>query len=168
MARKRTFFIWLLYALLTGLFLLLQNWLLDRLSLWGAHPFIVPFLAVLPATVQRSRGSLLFAFVFGLFCDIAAPAFLPCFYCFIFPALAFLSGLLSRRVIMPGFVCSFIVCCASLACIDLCHTLYLLYRDSTTLLSALRLSGAELAVSAMCLPVVYLAYHRLHRFVAAS
>ena len=75
---------------------------------------------------------------------------------------------MSRRVIMPGFVCSFIVCCGSLACIDLCHTLYLLYRDSTTLSSALRLSGAELAVSAMCLPVVYLAYHRLHRFVAAS
>lgn len=90
---------------------------------WGVHPFLLPAIAVIPATLERNEQALLYAVFFGLVCDLLSPvAGLPCFY-----ALAFLLGaaaawLLSGQVIMAGMVCSLV---ATGVCMLLCGLLHM-------------------------------------------
>ena len=168
MSRRRAVIIWVLYSLCAVFFLLLQNWLFKRIVIWGIHPVILPFLAVLPAITQKWKQSVVYAFLLGLFFDITAPVFLPCFYCIILPVLAFFANLISQRIIMSYFVCATITCGASLLCIDFCHTLFVLYTGKALLLDALLLCGREFLLSMMVFPVLLFAYSNLRRFIATS
>lgn len=165
---RRTVIIWILYSLCAAFFLLIQSWLLDRIVIWGVHPFIIPFLGVLPAAVEKRRNALIYAFVLGLFCDISMPVFLPCFYCIVFPLLAFLTNLVARRLITSKLLCCALTCGGSLLCVDLFHTLHIVYQGHGSLWGALLLSGKEIALSLVVLPLILLAYTNLRRFISNS
>lgn len=168
MSRRRTIIIWILYGFCAALFLLLQSWLLNRIVIWDVHPFIIPFLGVLPATVEGRRNALIYAFFLGLFCDIVMPVFLPCFYCIVLPLLALFANFTTRRLIRSRFICGVLTCGGALLCVDLLHTLYILYQGYGTLWDALLLSGKEIAASLLVLPFVLLAYGNLRRFISNS
>ena len=86
MTRRAVVQKWILYSLCALALVLVQSLLLVRVQVWGVHPFLLPAIAVIPVTLERDEGALLFSVFFGLACDLLTPvAGLPCFY-----ALAFL------------------------------------------------------------------------------
>lgn len=90
MTRRVILLKWILYCLCALALALLQGLVLVHVRVWGVHPFLLPAIAVIPATLERNEQALLYAVFFGLVCDLLSPvAGLPCFY-----ALAFL---LARR-----------------------------------------------------------------------
>ena len=122
MTRRAILLKWILYCLCALALALLQGLVLVYVRVWGVHPFLLPAIAVIPATLERNEQALLYAVFFGLVCDLLSPvAGLPCFY-----ALAFLLGaaaawLLSGQVIMAGVVCSLVV---TGVCMLLCGLLH--------------------------------------------
>jgi len=165
MARRLVLLRWLLYGLCAAAFLLLQSWLLDHIVIWGVHPFIVPFLAVIPATLEKPKEALIYTFVLGLFCDVVCPGLFSPFYCFLYPLVAWLSSLISRRTVMPGFFCSVIVGNIALAGTDLINSLLLLFRQTATFGGVLLFSAKEIFLSLLMIPLTHYLFTRIHRLV---
>ena len=98
---------WILYCLCALVLLAVQDLILVRIRIGGVHPFLLPALAVIPVTLERSGQSLLYALFFGLACDLLMPTgVFVCFYCLVFLAAAVIAQLLSGQVIVAGFFCS--------------------------------------------------------------
>ena len=108
---------WILYCLCALVLLAVQDLILVRIRIGGVHPFLLPALAVIPVTLERSGQSLLYALFFGLACDLLMPTgVFVCFYCLVFLAAAVIAQLLSGQVIVAGFFCwqrtPWACCCA--------------------------------------------------------
>ena len=148
MTRRAVVQKWILYSLCALALVLVQSLLLVRVQVWGVHPFLLPAIAVIPVTLERDEGALLFSVFFGLACDLLTPvAGLPCFY-----ALAFLLGaaaawLLSGQVIMAGVVCSLVVTGVCMLLCGLLHMAVLAGHSGAGLTAAGLLLGRELLVS---------------------
>ena len=165
MTRRAVFFKWLLYALAAAAIVLLQNLVLTHLNIAGVHPFLLPAVAAVPATREPRRESVLFAFAFGLLCDLAIPASFPCLYAVSFLLIALLSGLVARRLVNPGLVCSLTVSAAAMLVTDLLRILTISGASGFHLSAALLLKLHELAVTVIFFPAVhvldYLVYRRM-------
>ena len=140
MTRRAILLKWILYCLCALALALLQGLVLVYVRVWGVHPFLLPAIAVIPATLERNEQ--------GLVCDLLSPvAGLPCFY-----ALAFLLGaaaawLLSGQVIMAGVVCSLVVTGVCMLLCGLLHMAVLAGHSGAGLTAAGLLLGRELLVS---------------------
>lgn len=147
MTRRAVAAKWILYCLCAAALVLAQELLLVHLRLWGVHPFLLPAIAVIPVTLERSEQALIYAVFFGLVCDLLTPVQgLPCFY-----ALAFLLGaaaawLLSGQLIAAGLVCSLTVTAAATVLCGLLHLL-VLSGQGHAVSAGFLLLGKELAVS---------------------
>ena len=107
MTRRATAIKWICYCLGALVLALVQSAVLVHVRIWGVHPFILPAIAVIPATLERSEQGLLYGAFFGLVCDLLTPvAGMPCFYFLVFLLGAAAAWLLSGQVIMAGVVCS--------------------------------------------------------------
>ena len=143
MTRRAILLKWILYCLCALALALLQGLVLVYVRVWGVHPFLLPAIAVIPATLERNEQALLYAVFFGLACDLLSPvAGLPCFY-----ALAFLLGaaaawLLSGQVIMAGVVCSLVVTGVCMLLCGLLHMAVLAGHSGAGLTAAGLLLGA--------------------------
>lgn len=110
MTRRAVVRKWILYCLCALLLVLVQNMVLVYVRIGGVHPFLLPALALLPVTLERSGQSLLYALFFGLACDLLIPSgVFVCFYCLTFFIAAILARLLSGQVIAAGLFCSLTV-----------------------------------------------------------
>ena len=162
MTRRATAIKWICYCLGALVLVLVQSAVLVHVRIWGVHPFILPAIAVIPATLERNEQALLYAVFFGLACDLLSPvAGLPCFY-----ALAFLLGaaaawLLSGQVIMAGVVCSLVVTGVCMLLCGLLHMAVLAGHHGATAGATLSLLGRELILSLPCA----VAAHPLFRWV---
>lgn len=145
MTRRAILLKWILYCLCALALALLQGLVLVYVRVWGVHPFLLPAIAVIPATLEHNEQALLYAVFFGLACDLLSPvAGLPCFY-----ALAFLLGaaaawLLSGQVIMAGVVCSLVVTGVCMLLCGLLHMAVLAGHSGAGLTAAGLLLGREL------------------------
>ena len=148
MTRRAILLKWILYCLCALALALLQGLVLVYVRVWGVHPFLLPAIAVIPATLERNEQALLYAVFFGLACDLLSPvAGLPCFY-----ALAFLLGaaaawLLSGQVIMAGVVCSVAVTAVCMVICALLHAAVMAGQGGFDMGAASWLALRELAVS---------------------
>ena len=107
MTRRATTIKWICYCLGALVLVLVQSAVLVHVRIWGVHPFILPAIAVIPATLERSEQAVIYAVFFGIVCDLLWPvAGLPCFYALTFLLGAGAAWLLSGQVIMAGVVCS--------------------------------------------------------------
>ena len=107
MTRRATAIKWICYCLGALVLVLVQSAVLVHVRIWGVHPFILPAIAVIPATLERGEQGLLYGAFFGLACDLLTPvAGMPCFYFLVFLLGAAAAWLLSGQVIMAGVVCS--------------------------------------------------------------
>ena len=85
MTRRATAIKWICYCLGALVLALVQSAVLVHVRIWGVHPFILPAIAVIPATLERSEQGLLYGAFFGLACDLLTPvAGMPCFYFLVF------------------------------------------------------------------------------------
>ena len=85
MTRRATAIKWICYCLGALVLVLVQSAVLVHVRIWGVHPFILPAIAVIPATLERGEQGLLYGAFFGLACDLLTPVTgLPCFYFLVF------------------------------------------------------------------------------------
>lgn len=160
--QRDMFFKWLYYAGATLLLVLVQSLVLNRICVWGVHPFLPPLIAAITAMLEGPGEGAAFAGVFGLLCDLTMPGIIPCFYTLAFLAAALLAAVIAKRFLSQGFLCA--VLCAALALVitDLLHTVLLTFRQGVELTAALSLTGREAAVTVVLSPLVYLLLRSVH------
>ena len=138
MTRRATAIKWICYCLGALVLVLVQSAVLVHVRIWGVHPFILPAIAVIPATLERGEQGLLYGAFFGLACDLLTPvAGMPCFYFLVFLLGAAAAWLLSGQVITA--VC--MVICALL------HAAVMAGQSGFDMGAASWLALRELAVS---------------------
>lgn len=65
MTRRAILLKWILYCLCALALALLQGLVLVYVRVWGVHPFLLPAIAVIPATLERNEQALLYAVFSG-------------------------------------------------------------------------------------------------------
>lgn len=160
MTRRAVVQKWILYSLCALALVLVQSLLLVRVQVWGVHPFLLPAIAVIPVTLERDEGALLFSVFFGLACDLLTPvAGLPCFYALAFLVSGGLAWLLSGRVV-AGLVCSLAAAASALVVCGVLHLAVLAGSQSVDVTAAVVLAGKEAALS---LPLTVLVHYPFRR-----
>ena len=97
---------WTAYALACLLLLFGHELTLAHLRVWGIAPFLPPLLPAVLASMEDRLEGFVFALAFGVLCDLALTAPLPCLYTIAFPLTALLAALIARSVLQPGILCS--------------------------------------------------------------
>lgn len=160
--QRDMFFKWLYYAGATLLLVLVQSLVLNRICVWGVHPFLPPLIAAITAMLEGPGEGAAFAGVFGLLCDLTMPGIIPCFYTLAFLAAALLAAVIAKRFLSQGFLCAVLCAGLSLLVTDLLLTLLLTFRQGVELTAALSLTGREAAVTVVLSPLVYLLLRSVH------
>lgn len=160
--QRDMFFKWLYYAGATLLLVLVQSLVLNRICVWGVHPFLPPLIAAITAMLEGPGEGAAFAGVFGLLCDLTTPGIIPCFYTLAFLAAALLAAVIAKRFLSQGFLRAVLCAGLSLLVTDLLHTLLLTFRQGVELTAALSLTGREAAVTVVLSPLVYLLLRSVH------
>ena len=156
MTRRAVVRKWILYCLCALLLVLVH------VRIGGVHPFLLPALALIPVTLERSGQSLLYALFFGLACDLLMPTgVFVCFYCLVFFGGALLARLLSGQVIVAGLFCSLAVSAVGLLLCGFLRILLLTYQQSISTGPALTLLGKELLLSLAVTPLVHFPFSRV-------
>ena len=104
---------WTAYALACLLLLFGHELTLAHLRVWGIAPFLPPLLPAVLASMEDRLEGFVFALAFGVLCDLALTAPLPCLYTIAFPLTALLAALIARSVLQPGILCSLAVSTAA-------------------------------------------------------
>ena len=104
-----------------------------------------------------------FALAFGVLCDLALTAPLPCLYTIAFPLTALLAALIARSVLQPGILCSLGVSTAALVLVDLITAVTLLAGGRSELSAIALRAVQELALSLPLLIVCHPVLAFLHR-----
>lgn len=161
--RRRIFFRWLFYGAASLGFSLVQSILLNRLSFRGIHPFLFPALIAVAAAFEARRESFVFAALTGVLCDLAMPGIIPCFYLLAFSFCAVMSSFVSRRLIVPGFVCSMVCCGASVVFCSLSYALLFAFSHPLAAADALFFLLRELLVTAPFFLPVHFLFQAIYR-----
>ena len=121
-----------------------------------------PLLPAVLASMEDRLEGFVFALAFGVLCDLALTAPLPCLYTIAFPLTALLAALIARSVLQPGILCSLAVSTAAFVLVDLITAVTLLAGRSELSAIALR-AVQELALSLPLLIVCHPVLAFLHR-----
>ena len=133
---------WTAYALACLLLLFGHELTLAHLRVWGIAPFLPPLLPAVLASMEDRLEGFVFALAFGVLCDLALTAPLPCLYTIAFPLTALLAALIARSVLQPGILCSLAVSTAAFVLVDLITAVTLLAGGRSEL-SAIALRAVE-------------------------
>ena len=133
---------WTAYALACLLLLFGHELTLAHLRVWGIAPFLPPLLPAVLASMEDRLEGFVFALAFGVLCDLALTAPLPCLYTIAFPLTALLAALIARSVLQPGILCSLAVSTAAIVLVDLITAVTLLAGGRSEL-SAIALRAVE-------------------------
>jgi len=125
LVRRAVFLKWFFYAAAAAVFFVLQDAILQRITIWGVIPFLYPLIAILPATYEGPAPGAVFALCLGVFCDALLPDQFPCLYTLVFPLAGMLAGGLSRRVLPAGLFCTIAAAAISFLLTDLLRCLLL-------------------------------------------
>lgn len=164
MTRRDFLLKWLFYGCATLLLIAIQHLLLNRWQIQGVHPFILPLLAVIPATLESRQESLFYAIALGLICDLTAAAPVPGFYTATFLFSALVTSQIAGKLIMPGFLCAFLCGLLALTLTSLLQILFAISRgsDAATVFS---LMGWELLLSAPASVLIFPIYRKIYRMI---
>ena len=102
-------FKWIVYAIASFFFCILQSAVLGNIRVLGLTPFLYPMLPAAAAMFEGPKQGGIFAMCFGLLCDLLLPAPFPGFFTIAFPLGAILAGVIAERVMSRGFGCALVV-----------------------------------------------------------
>ena len=155
---------WTAYALACLLLLFAHALTLSYLRVWGGiAPFLPPLLPAVLASMEDRLEGFVFALAFGVLCDLALTAPLPCLYTIAFPLTALLAALIARSVLQPGILCSLAVSTAAFVLVDLITAVTLLAGGRSELSAIALRAVQELALSLPLLIVCHPVLAFLHR-----
>ena len=158
MTRRAVVRKWILYCLCALVLVLVY------VRIGGVHPFLLPALALIPVTLERSGPSLLYALFFGLACDLLIPSgVFVCFYCLTFFIAAILARLLSGQVIAAGLFCSLTVSAVGLLLCGFLQIMLLTSQHGVSIGPALTLLGKELLLSLAVTPLAHFPFRKVFR-----
>ena len=153
MNQRDMFFKWLYYAGAVLLLVLAQSLVLNRICVWGVHPFLPPLIAAITAMLEGPGEGAAFAGVFGLLCDLTMPGIIPCFYTLAFLAAALLAAVIAKRFLSQGFLCAVLCAAAGGACTRLrsgCGKTAALSAPAAPALTTKTARGPAASTSARC------------------
>ena len=153
---------WTAYALACLLLLFGHELTLAHLR-GGIAPFLPPLLPAVLASMEDRLEGFVFALAFGVLCDLALTAPLPCLYTIAFPLTALLAALIARSVLQPGILCSLAVSTAAFVLVDLITAVTLLAGGRSELSAIALRAVQELALSLPLLIVCHPVLVFLHR-----
>ena len=149
---------WTAYALACLLLLFGHELTLAHLRVWGIAPFLPPLLPAVLASMEDRLEGVVYALAFGVLCDLALTAPLPCLYTIAFPLTALLAALIARSVLQSGILCSLAVSTAAFVLVDLITAVTLLAGGRSELSAIALRAVQELALSLplliVCHPVL--------------
>ena len=154
---------WTAYAFACLLLLFGHELTLAHLRVWGIAPFLPPLLPAVLASMEDRLEGFVFALAFGVLCDLALTAPLPCLYTIAFPLTALLAALIARRVLKPGIQFSLAVCTAAFVLVHLITAVTLLAGGRSELSAIALRAVQELALSLPLLIVCHPVLAFLHR-----
>lgn len=157
-------FKWIVYAAATLLLCGVQSMVLNHIHIVGLTPFLYPILPAMVAMFEGSRQGAVFAFFFGLACDLLVPAPFQGFFVLIFPVAAFVSAGVAERLMSRGLLCGAIVSSLGLLLTD-CLRLFVQVLSGGRylgLMAQIALGEAVLTLPAVLivLPVYRMIYRR--------
>lgn len=155
---------WIAYALCIALLLFLRSFFIPALTIWGVMPFLPPLLLAAVASLENTRGAVIFGLAFGVFCDLLFNAPFPCLYTLAFTVAALLSALLSQRFLQTGFLCALVVSILTFSVVAVLNMLAIGFHSQVEILAMLSLYARELLVSLLFLPICYPLLSFFHRF----
>lgn len=157
LARNETIFKWALYAGATAVFFLLQGGVLQRISLWGVIPFVFPILVAVVGMYEGPLPGSVYGLTVGVLCDLLLPAFIPCFYTLVFPAVGLCAALVSQTCCRPASSVPPSLLSPVFFFTDLFHCFLLWARGQNAWAAGARLFAQEVGVSILLIiPVVLL------------
>ena len=157
LARNETIFKWLLYALATLLCVVIQDFVLQRISIWGVIPFLYPLLPAVLATYEGPTAGTVYSLAVGVLCDSLLPGPIPCFYTLVFPLVELCSALISQSLLPAGILCSMVCSAFSFLVTDGFHCLLLWGEGHSAWRSGSFLMLREFCATALLvLPVTWL------------
>ena len=167
MTRRDQLHKWFFYAL--GLFLVwvLDAYVLNRLTLFGVIPMLLPLAVVSVAVLEGAYAGAGFGLAVGLLWELSYPGG--------FGGLVFgmtLAGMLlgaaAQYVLSQSFP-SYVLCCAALlALLDLLRVLSALLNDAASLPVLLQTAGGECLLSLVWSPLVWLLFRAVFRRVGGT
>lgn len=160
---RDTAFKWTAYTLALLLLSFFHQLTTARLTLLAVTPFLPPLLLAVVCSMEPRLEASVFALVFGMACDLALVAPLPCLYTVSFVAAALLTSFLAQSLIQPGFLCSLVTSAACFVLIDLLVAVCFLVTGRAALSALLSRAARELLVSLPLLLVCHPTLAYLHR-----
>jgi hypothetical protein len=106
---------WTVYALVTALFLAVQNAALTHIQVWGLMPFLYPALPAVVSSYEGLRRGATFSLCLGVVCDLLFWGPFYGFYTISFTLIALFAALIADNLLSPGFLCSLVVSAMALA-----------------------------------------------------
>lgn len=154
---------WLLYALITVLFVLVQVFALVHIRVWGVHPFVFPALVATVTALESAHESAIYTLAFGAVLDLTMPGVIPCFYTVAFIVVFIVTRLLAVKVLSMPFICCMLCGALGLVCTGLLNALFLGISADFPLQTVLLTAGKEVLLTAPLLPLIYLPAWKLRR-----
>lgn len=154
---------WVLYALITLVFVPVQVFVLVHIRVWGVHPFVFPALVATVAALEPAHESAVYALVCGAVLDLTMPGVIPCFYTVSFIAVFTVTRLLAVKVLSMPFFCCMLCGSLGLVCTGLLNAMFLSISADFSLQTALLTVGKETLLTLPLLPLMYLPAQRIRR-----
>ena len=160
MTRGDFIYKWFWFAVATLPIWLLEDVVFSHISPFGVRPMLLPLAAVAVAVLEGSVGGAGYGMAIGLLCYACWPQASPV----IIPGLVaagILIGIATRYGLKQSFISYFLCGTALLAVNDLVRILLGLLRHQAPLLVLMKTSAAEILVSLLFAPLIWVLLHKV-------
>ncbi|SMC56831.1 hypothetical protein [Papillibacter cinnamivorans] len=167
MTKRDWFGKWTVYMLALLLLFVAQTMLLNRFTVFGVYPLLLPIAVAAVGSFEGSAAGAGFGIAAGLLCD-AAFYNTDGFYTAVFMLTGLLSGVVAEYVLNPGFLSCALCSLGALAGIDLVRGLYYIMAKDAPVRAVLAVAGPEILYSLFWLVPVYLLVRSVYRRVGGT
>ncbi len=154
---------WGLYGAALLLFILLQQLVLDEVSLWGVMPFLMPMVVAVAAALEGAVPGTVFGIFVGVLCDLSGHGVFSGVYTISFFLIALIVAILAKYWVTRSLFGSLIWALIAFAVIDAVQILYLAVFFRADGLIALQLACREAIVSLLFVIPIFLLFNFIHR-----
>lgn len=161
-------FKWTVYAIATLFLCALQSLVFNHIHILRLTPFLYPLLPAVVAMFEGAHPGAVFAFFFGIACDLLIPAPFSGFFTLIFPVVAFFSASIAERLLSRGFLCALIVSSLGLLLTGCFRILVQLLSGGEYMGLMARIALGEAILTLPALLIILPVYRTIYRRCAAD